>query len=97
LRGHRGLHAALSCITAAVVGAVLNLSLWLSIRVLFAHVDEVTFGQARLLIPHLESLDIASALIAIVSAVALLRFHFGLGKTLIAAAAVGFAWKMFTG
>lgn len=95
LRGHRVLHAALSCITAAVVGTVLNLSIWLSIHVLFADVDEIAFGRARLLIPHLESIDIPSLLIAVGSAVALLRFHFGLGKTLLTAATVGFIWRMF--
>jgi chromate transporter len=48
LRGNKALTAALSGITAAVVGVVLNLSVWFSLHVLFAEVGEVDFLGARL-------------------------------------------------
>jgi chromate transporter len=36
LRSNRALHAALSAITAAVVGVVLNLSVWFTLHTVFA-------------------------------------------------------------
>ncbi len=94
LHGNRKLHAILSCITAAVVGVILNLSIWLTIHVLFARVDEMHIGPIRLLIPEISTLDVPSLLIAAASMVALLRFHTGLAKTLFVAAVAGIAWKM---
>jgi chromate transporter len=41
LRGNLNLSAALSSVTAAVVGVVLNLAIWFGIQVLFANVSEV--------------------------------------------------------
>ena len=39
LRQHRGLNAALSCVTAAVVGVIVNLSVWFATHALFGRVD----------------------------------------------------------
>src|SRR6185436_4324307 len=52
LRGNTRLGAALSAITAAVVGAVLNLAVWLAIHVLFAQVGDLTFGPVHLPAPE---------------------------------------------
>jgi len=62
LRGRHGLHAALSAITAAVVGVILNLSLWFALHVLFRRVAELHVGPLRLLVPELASVDGAAAL-----------------------------------
>ncbi len=94
LIGNRWLNAALSCITAAVVGVILNLSVWFAVHVLFERVDEVRFGPVRTLIPELGSVSVVSVLIAAGSALALLRFHQGIGRTLLAAAAAGLAWRL---
>ena len=94
LHGNRWLHAALSCVTAAVVGVILNLSVWFAIHVLFAQVDEFVIGAARILAPAWATLDPVSAIIAVASMIALLRFHVGLGRTLSMAALAGFVWKM---
>ncbi|HMP06590.1 MAG TPA: chromate transporter, partial [Lacipirellulaceae bacterium] len=51
LRGHRPLNAALSAVTAAVVGVVLNLSIWFAIHSVFGHVDERQLGWATVLLP----------------------------------------------
>jgi chromate transporter len=49
---------------AAVVGAVLNLSLWFALHVLFATVGELRLGPVRLLIPDPASIDVAALLFA---------------------------------
>jgi chromate transporter len=88
LRGHRGLHAALSSITAAVVGVVLNLSLWFGLHVLFSRVDSWSAGPLRVLLPSGPSLP-AFALTS-VALLALFRFKLGLPRTLALCAGLGF-------
>jgi chromate transporter len=94
LRGNQRLHAALSCITAAVVGVILNLSIWFTLRVVFKAVDDVTWGPITVSVPEPASLDPAALAIALASMVAMLRFHAGIGWTLLAAAIAGFLWRM---
>lgn len=95
LLGRRWLHAALSCITAAVVGVILNLGVWFSLHVVFKTLTPQSFGPITLDVPDWASVDGAALLIAMASMAAILKFHVGLGPTLIAAALVGFGWKMF--
>jgi chromate transporter len=95
LRGHRGLSGALSAITAAVAGVIMNLAVWFALHVLFTRVDAVDGPlRARLLFPELASLDAAGSVIAIASFVMLLRFRVNMLATLGAAAAGGILWKM---
>jgi chromate transporter len=89
LRGRKGLSAALSGITAAVVGVILNLALWFSIHVLFRDVDTVHAGPLRLLSPQPATLDAAALAITIGAFVALFRLRWGMFATLAAAAAAG--------
>jgi chromate transporter len=97
LRSNATLRAALSCITAAVVGVILDLTLWFAMHFVFARVDELELGPLRLDRPQLASLDPAALVLALAAMLALLRFHVGLGKTLAGAALLGMAWKWFAG
>jgi chromate transporter len=94
LLGRRWLQAALSCITAAVVGVILNLSIWFALHVIFTTVDEQRLGPMHLSVPDWTTLDPAALLIAAASALAILRFHIGIGWTLAGAAALGLVWKL---
>lgn len=94
LRGYRPLHAALSTITAAVVGVILNLSLWFGLHVLFHTLHPVRLGPVHMVVPELGSVDPAAATIAAAAMVAMLRFKVGLPKTLAASAALGVAWAL---
>jgi len=94
LRGNRSLHAALSAITAAVVGVILNLSIWFGLHVVFKQVEDWSYGPLHLAIPDLTSIDIAAATLAALAMLAMLRFHLGLPKTLAASAALGAVWKL---
>src|SRR4026208_2076448 len=47
LRANRRLSGALAAITAAVVGVILNLSVWFALHVLFGHVEERHAGWLR--------------------------------------------------
>jgi putative chromate ion transporter len=96
LRGNRLLSAALSAITAAVVGVILNLAVWFALHVVFTRVepvDLVNLGPLTLSVPQpvWSSLDWQALVIAVISAVMIFRFHLGIGKTLLAAGALGLA------
>lgn len=69
------LKGALSAITAAVVGVILNLSLWFALHVLFGNVNQSELGPVILWQPELSSLDWRVGLLAIISGVLLLKLH----------------------
>jgi chromate transporter len=94
LRGNRFIHAALSTITAAVVGVILNLSLWFAIHVVFSTVHERHVGPIRLFVTELASVDLAAACLAALAMLAMFKFKVGLPKTLAASAALGALWKL---
>jgi chromate transporter len=89
LRGNRWLQASLSAITAAVVGVILNLSIWFGLHVVFHEVTERNFGPLRVYVPALHSLDLAALGLAALSILALFRFKLGVPKTLAASAVAG--------
>lgn len=96
LRGQHSLNAALSTITAAVVGVILNLSIWFALHALFAKVDELRTGPIRWLVPDWSTLDPVSLAITIAAMAALFRFKLGMLPTLAACAAAGLAYHLLT-
>ena len=89
LRGRPRLDAALSAITAAVVGVVLNLSLWFALHSFFTIVAVERVGPLRLLVPDFATVQFVPLLVAIVATLALVRLRVGLVKTLVACVVVG--------
>ncbi len=94
LRGIRALDAALSAVTAAVVGVILNLAVWFSLHTLFAEVASEEIGPLRLLVPVWGSIDPVAACIAIAAFYALFRLRFGMLRTLGLSALVGAAYHL---
>jgi chromate transporter len=92
LRSRHGLTAALSGITAAVVGVILNLAVWFSIHVLFRTVHQLHIGPLRLLLPEWATLDFAALVITVFAFNALFWWRWGIMTTLAAAAALGVGW-----
>jgi chromate transporter len=86
------LAGALSGVTAAVVGVILNLSLWFALHVLFGRVDAVWHGLLRLWTPDLATVNVETVLLAALAGVLLLRMRFGIIATLAIAAASSLAW-----
>jgi chromate transporter len=89
LRGNRALSSALSGITAAVVGVILNLAAWFAVHTLFERVDEVRAGWLHLSVPELGSVRPVSLALAAAAMIAMLRFRVGMLKTLLACAIAG--------
>jgi chromate transporter len=84
LRGNRHLSGALAAITAAVVGVILNLTVWFALHVLFGNVTEVKAGWGRYFAFDPLSLDVKAAALAGIAAV----LAFGLHRSLIEVVAV---------
>ena len=83
------LKGALESITAAVVGVILNLSLWFGLHVLFAGLPSRQVGPVRLLVPDWHTLDWRVLAVGAVSAVMLLWRRHSLMGTLGVAALMG--------
>jgi chromate transporter len=78
LRGNRKLAGALAAITAAVVGVILNLSVWFALHVLFGTVTERHWGVLRWFAFDPRALDTHAAVLAVTAAILAFRFHRGL-------------------
>lgn len=89
LRGNRSLTAALSAITAAIVGVILNLAVWFGLHVVFAEVTEVHVAGVRLFAPAWASMNLAALVLTASALVAMLWFRLGMIPTLAGAAALG--------
>jgi chromate transporter len=89
LRGNRSLTTALSAITAAVVGVVLNLAVWFTINTAFTHVDEVRRYGFRVLIPEWASVNLPAVAITLLAALAIFKYKISVLKTLLACAGLG--------
>lgn len=90
----RALSAALSAITASVVGVVLNLCLWFAIHVLFAQVGTFEAGPVRMQMPVLSSVDLIALGFSAAAMLAMLRFRVGLLKVLGLSALAGVLVQM---
>lgn len=91
LRGNRVLNAALSAITAAVVGVVLNLAVWFALHTVFAQVSEFWWLGARLLVPNIGTINWTALLLTAGAIVATFRYKVGMFKVLAACALGGIA------
>jgi chromate transporter len=91
LRENKPLNAALSTLTAAVVGVVLNLAIWFAIHTIFGEVRPVrTFGLAFDALV-LVSVNAWALALSVVAAIAIFRFKAGMIPTLAGCFAVGIA------
>jgi chromate transporter len=89
LRGNKALGAALSGITAAVVGVILNLAIWFALHTLFGRVDEQHVFGLVLQIPAISTLDLGALALAVAALLALFRFKIGMIPTLLGCSAAG--------
>ncbi|WP_247877734.1 chromate efflux transporter [Azospirillum thiophilum] len=89
LRGNRALSAALTAVTAAVVGVILNLALWFGMHVLFHQLRPVSASGIRLELPVPSSLDPSAALLTVAAVLAVFRFKLGMVPVLLLCSAAG--------
>lgn len=83
------LKSALSAISAAVVGVILNLTIWFALHVFFAKVTAEQAGPLVLWTPELASVDWRAVVLSAICAVLLFRFHWDLMRVLLIASIGG--------
>jgi chromate transporter len=88
------LMGALSGITAAVVGVILNLAVWFALHVFFRTVSLEQHGLLQIWLPELTTLDWRVVVLSGISAYLLLWRHWGIVSVLGVCAALGVALRL---
>ncbi|MGO4173909.1 chromate transporter, partial [Bosea sp. TAF32] len=97
MRNNRALSAALGAITAAIVGVILNLSIWFSLHVLFAEVRQIRIYGMQLDVPVLSTVNLASLVLTLAAVIAVFRFKVGMIKVIAACSLAGLLYGMLHG
>jgi chromate transporter len=88
------LAGALAAVTAAVVGVILNLSLWFALHVIFGSVTATWYGPLQIWTPELASLNVEALALACLAAVLLFGVRLGIATTLSLSAAAALSWSL---
>jgi chromate transporter len=89
LRGNKGLAGALTAITAAVVGVILNLSVWFALHTIFLQTTPIRSFGLSFDLPVLSSVDLPALILAVAAATAIFRFNIGMLAVLGGSCAAG--------
>ncbi len=93
LRGNRYLTGALSAITAAVVGVILNLAVWFAFSTLFGAVVEIPLLGTIVTLPVFATVDWSAVLIAAVAFAGMWRLNWGIVPVVIGSAVAGWVFR----
>jgi chromate transporter len=96
LRANQRLSGALAAITAAVVGVILNLTIWFVLHVLFADVREMRAGPLRWYAFDPLAIDLKVAALAAIAALLAFVLHRGLIQLVLIMAALGIAVRFLS-
>jgi len=94
LRGNQRLSGALAAITAAVVGVILNLTVWFALHVLFGQVTEARAGPLRWYAFDPLALDFRVGALAALAAFLAFALHRGLVELVLMMAALGMGLRL---
>jgi chromate transporter len=97
LIGNKSLNAALSAITAAVVGVILNLAVWFFLHTVFGQIVELHRFGLSLGIPVLSTVHWPTLVLAVGAVIAIFRFNVGMIPTFAACSAAGVAYYLVAG
>lgn len=95
LRGNKSLSTALSGITAAVVGVILNLGIWFSLHTLFAQVGEVSAGPLHIPVPVWNTVEWGAVFITLAALFFSFRLKWDMLKTIGCCMVIGLVFKLF--
>src|ERR1700692_1900091 len=89
LRGNKALNGAMSAITAAVVGVVLNLAVWFAIHSIFRETIPIRAFPLSFDAPNIASVNPWALALSVAAAIAIFRFKVGMIPTLAGCCAAG--------
>ena len=95
--GNKSLNAALSAITAAVVGVILNLAVWFAVHTIFAQVVTVGAPVLALPMPVLTSINWPALVLSLAAIIAMFRFKAGMLVTFAGCSVLGVVCYVFFG
>ena len=95
LRGNQALNGAMTAITAAVCGVILNLAVWFAVHTIFQTTVPIRTAGLSFDAPVLGSVNLWALVLAVGAAVAIFRFKLGMLTTLAACCAAGIALHLF--
>src|SRR4051794_22635937 len=87
--GNKAPAGALSAITAAVVGVILNLAIWFALHTVFRDTFPVRSFGLSFDAPILSSIDLPALMLAVAAATAIFRFNVGMLTVLAGSCAAG--------
>jgi len=88
------LKGALNAITAAVVGVILNLSVWFALHVLFDRVNRVSLTPFQLWVPDFSSLNLIVVILTGLCIFAAFKLHWNIVKILACSALLGLVFSL---
>lgn len=97
LIGNKALNAALSAVTAAVVGVILNLAVWFALHTMFAQMRELYWFALSLSMPVWSTINWAGLAIAAAAMLAIFRFEIGMIPVLAGSCLAGIIYYVVVG
>jgi chromate transporter len=97
LRGNAALTGALSAITAAVVGVIVNLAVWFAIHAIFARTTQIHGFGFSFEAPSPASLDWRALALTVAAVIAIFEFRLGILQTLASCSLAGLAFYLIGG
>jgi chromate transporter len=94
LRGNETLGGAMSAVTAAVVGVILNLAIWFAVHTLFAEVSVLQRGWLEIEVPVPDTLVLPAFILSVGAAFLLFRLKFSVIATLVICGVAGIGWVL---
>ncbi|MER9301085.1 chromate efflux transporter [Mesorhizobium sp. M0621] len=97
MRSNKALSAALSAVTAAVVGVILNLAVWFALHALFRELREVSWLGTTVDVPVFSSVNLPSLVLTVGALLAVFRFKIGMIPVLATCSVLGVLYGVATG
>ncbi|MEP9375034.1 chromate efflux transporter [Mesorhizobium sp. KR1-2] len=97
LRGNAALTGAMSAITAAVVGVVMNLATWFALHTLFGQLSPWLGYGVLVDVPVWQTANVPAIVLTLAAAIATLRFGARMIPTLLACSIAGMVWYLAGG
>jgi len=96
LRGNKAISAALTAITASVVGVIMNLAIWFAMHVLFRQVVQFDLGTISVWSPLWETLNVPALVLTVASLLAAFLIKMRMIPMLFLSSLAGMCWYAFT-
>ena len=96
-RARAGLNGAMGAVSAAVVGVIAHLGVWLTVHTILPLSEVRAIGVLHVVVPRLEGMRVGPLVVAVCAAWMLLGWKWGIGRVLLGSVLIGAAWTALIG